>query len=134
MALLGAPLLVCVIALALAMPVAVLVAWPRVHGTRVARTAQRLGLVVVAQLTAVFVGLVALNDYGQFFTSWSDVFGTAPAAHAVIQQHFHGIDFPGACGDHQRRVAGFRELSVRICSTPHECLHQLRITPQHSGM
>jgi len=92
-ALLGTPLLILLVVLALAMPAAVLLAWPRVRGPRAARTAERVGLILLAQCTAVLVGLVALNDYGQFFTSWSDLFGTAPAAHVVTEQHF-GAETP----------------------------------------
>ena len=100
-ALLGTPLLVLLILLTVSMPIAVLLAWPRVRGPHAGQLAQRVSLVLVAQFTAVCVGLVALNDYGQFFTSWSDLFGTSPAAHAVIQQHF-GAE--GPVGSHKVHV------------------------------
>ena len=93
MALLGTPLLILLLVVAVAMPAAVLLAWPRVRGPRAARVAERVGLIFMAQFTAVLVGLVALNDYGQFFTSWSDLLGTGPAAHMVNEQHF-GAETP----------------------------------------
>ena len=103
MALLGTPLLVLLILLTVSMPVVVLLAWPRVRGPRSGQLAQRVTLVLVAQLTAVGVGLVALNDYGQFFTSWSELFGTSPVAHAVIQQHFGAEGPVGGNHLHPRR-------------------------------
>jgi hypothetical protein len=86
--LLGTPLLVVLSVLALAMPAGVVVAWPRVRGPRAVRVGARLGLVLIAQFAALAVGLVALNDYGQFFTSWSELLGTGPATSVVNQQHF----------------------------------------------
>ena len=88
MSLLGAPLVVLLTLVALAAPAGVLLAWPRVRGPRIARAASRIGLVLVAQLAALAVGLVALNDYGQFFTSWSELFGMGSAARVVGQQHY----------------------------------------------
>jgi S-formylglutathione hydrolase FrmB len=47
---------------------------------------------------ALFFGLAALNDYGQFFGSWSELLGTGPAATVVAVNHFGAPDrtlFPG---------------------------------------
>ena len=91
MSLLGTPLIVSLAVVALASPAGVLLLWSRVRGPRIARIATRVGLVLVAQLTALAFGLVALNDYGQFFTSWSELFGTGPAASVISQQHFGAL-------------------------------------------
>ena len=88
MSLLGTPLLVVVGLVALAMPAVTLVLWGRTRGPRWAHVAQHAGLVVAAQLTALAFALVALNDYGQFFTSWSELLGTAPPAQVVATSHF----------------------------------------------
>ena len=88
MALLGTPLLVVLIVAALAVPVGVVASWPHVRGPRAVRVTERLGLVLVAQLVALVTGLVALNDYGQFFTSWSELLGSGPTPSVVQQHHF----------------------------------------------
>jgi len=56
-----------------------LVLWGRVRGPRVARGTQRVGLVVLCQLSAVLVLAAAVNDWGYFYGSWSDLFGTGSA-------------------------------------------------------
>jgi len=103
--LLGEPLLVLLVVLALAMPAAVLFGWSRVRGPKVVRATGRVALVLIAQATAVALGLVALNDYGEFFTSWSELLGTAPQPYVVTQQHF-GAD----------RVVGRHPLHARTPS------------------
>jgi len=117
-ALLGTPLLVVLLVLAVAMPGGVLLAWPRVRGPRAARIAERVGLIFVAQLTAVLVGLVALNDYGQFFTSWSDLLGTGPAAHMVTEQHF-GAEAPARTRlVHARLPTTTRVVTTHLTALP----------------
>jgi hypothetical protein len=73
--LLGWPLLVLLGVLMVALPVATVGLWPRVRGPRVVRTGTRLSLVAVSQVTAVLFVAAALNDYGYFYASWSDLFG-----------------------------------------------------------
>lgn len=87
MSLLGMPLLVMLGLVALVMPGVALVAWGQVRGKRWMRAGQRVGLVLVAQATAMLFGLAALNDYGQFFTSWSELLGTAHPQ-VVATHHF----------------------------------------------
>jgi S-formylglutathione hydrolase FrmB len=89
--LLGTPLLVVLALLTVATPAAILLVWPRVRGPRAVQVGSRVGLVVVAQATALLFGGVALNDYGQFFTSWSDLLGTSAPAH-VVGFHHYGAD------------------------------------------
>ena len=75
MDLLGTPLLLLSVALALAAPVGALLLWTRVRGPEAARVGQRLLLVVTCQLTAVLLASVALNHEFAFYESWSDLFG-----------------------------------------------------------
>ena len=75
MDLLGLPLLLLAIVLAVAAPVVALLLWGRVRGASAVRLAQRLGLVVLAQLTAVLLAAVVLNNQFAFYESWADLFG-----------------------------------------------------------
>jgi enterochelin esterase-like enzyme len=50
----------------------------------------RLGLVMACQLSGVmFVGIVA-NDYGQFYTSWSEIFGLSSTTPLTSPTHHFG--------------------------------------------
>ena len=120
MGLLGTPLLVVLIVIALAAPVGVVVAWSRVRGPRPVRIASRLAMVLTAQLAALAVGLVALNDYGQFFTSWSELFGTGPAASVVSQQHFGAVPPPAPVGARvlHARAPGAARVAVTSATLP----------------
>ena len=75
MTLTGTPLLVTLVVVTVVMPALVLWTWPRVRGNRWAAAAQRVGIVLTAQLTALLLAGVGLNDYGDFFTSWSQAYG-----------------------------------------------------------
>ncbi len=75
MSLLGWPLLVLLGLLMVALPVTTLVLWPRVRGPRPLRSGVRLSLVGASQVTAVLFVAAALNNYGYFYGSWSDLFG-----------------------------------------------------------
>jgi len=77
--LLGWPLLVLLALLSVAAVAASLVLWGRVRGPQLARAAQRVGLVVLCQLTAVLLLGAAVNNWGYFYGSWSDLFGTSAA-------------------------------------------------------
>jgi enterochelin esterase-like enzyme len=83
--LLGAPLFLLTIALAVAAPVGTLLLWGRVRGAGGVQVAQRLGLVVMCQLTAVLLASVALNREYVFYESWSDLFGQDDNSSAVVQ-------------------------------------------------
>ena len=81
MALLGWPLVILLAVLAVALPVATVLLWARLPGSRGVRTALRLALVGAGQVTAVLLVAVMLNDYGYFYSSWSDLLGRGgPAA------------------------------------------------------
>ena len=85
MDLLGTPLFLLAIALAVATPIAALLLWGRVRGAGGVQVAQRLGLVVLCQLTAVLLASVALNREYVFYESWSDLFGQDDNATASVQ-------------------------------------------------
>lgn len=88
MSLLGTPLLVAVGFIALAMPAVAVAVWARLPGPPAVRTVERLVVVATAQLAALTFGLVAINDYGQFFNSWSDLLGRSQPAEFVALDHF----------------------------------------------
>lgn len=79
MALLGWPLEALLGVVAAAAVAATVLLWGRVRGPRVVRGAQRVGLVVLCQLTAVLLLGAAVNNWGYFYGSWSDLFGTSSA-------------------------------------------------------
>lgn len=117
MSLLGTPLLVALGVLTLAMPAAALVLWSRARGPRAARAGQRLGLVLMSQFAALLFGLVALNDYGQFFSSWSELLGMGPPAKVVANNHFGAPDRTYALGSTTNQ-ARHRLAEHRIVVTP----------------
>ena len=89
MALTGTSLLVLLAVSTFAAPAGVWWLWPRVRGPRPVRAAQQVGGIVVAQVAAVLLVAVALNDYGQFYTSWSDLLGLTPPKVAAVKQYGH---------------------------------------------
>jgi hypothetical protein len=58
-----------------ALPVATVLLWNRLRGPRPVRGAQRLGLIVLCQSTAVLLAALLINNSFQLYTSWSDLFG-----------------------------------------------------------
>ena len=88
MALRSGILLLTIGVIAVALPLAAVLLWDRVRGPRPARVAGRLGLLVAAQVTAVLFIAAAINDYGYFFDSWSQLFGaSATRAPTVAASH-----------------------------------------------
>ncbi|WP_139142821.1 esterase family protein [Humibacillus sp. DSM 29435] len=75
MSLLGTPLVVVLALAAILVPLVTVWSWNRLRGSRVARHSTRLGLLLVGQLVTVALVGVLANDYGQFYTSWSGLFG-----------------------------------------------------------
>ncbi|WP_329136131.1 esterase family protein [Streptomyces sp. NBC_01476] len=70
-------LLLCAVAVA-AVAAAVLL-WSKVRGPRAIRTAARVGMIVLCQLTAILVVMVTVNDQNGFYASWADLLGQANA-------------------------------------------------------
>ena len=77
MSLLGLPLLVLLAVSAVAYPVLTLALWPRVRGSGALRATARLAMVGGCQVTAVLLVAVAVNHYGYFYGSWSELRGIA---------------------------------------------------------
>ena len=84
MPLLGWPLQTVSIVLLVGVTVGTLSVWSRVPGRGVLRLAQRAALVVGCQLAAVLLVAVAANNYGYFYGSWGDLFGTSMAEPVVV--------------------------------------------------
>jgi len=74
-ALLGWPLLVVLGCLAVAVTLATFLLWSRLRGPRWAQNLVRLGLLGGCQLVAVLLVAAALNNYGYFYSSWSELLG-----------------------------------------------------------
>jgi enterochelin esterase-like enzyme len=70
--------LVVLFALALGAVVATVVLWTRVRGPGWVRWPTRFSLIVACQLTACLVLGALVNNYGQFYTSWSELLGKGP--------------------------------------------------------
>lgn len=75
MSLLGTSLIVLLAVLAVLFPVATYLLWSRVRGPRPVRAGWRVALLVGGQLTTLVLVAALANDYGDFYTSWSDLFG-----------------------------------------------------------
>src|SRR5450759_1137123 len=132
MALLGTRLLVLLLILTVGLPVATVLLWSRLSGPRLTRIGSRVLLLVSCQLAAVMLVGAAMNDYGYFYTSWSDLVrstvgagasspptlgvtsGVAPAG-AVRSDRtaVHVLPDPGWSTPSQWRTRG-RVVAVRI--------------------
>jgi enterochelin esterase-like enzyme len=66
----------CVL-LAVGVPAVTLVLWARVRGGRAVRTAQRLSLILLCQISALALVGTLVNNYFFFYSSWSDLLGTS---------------------------------------------------------
>lgn len=87
MNLLGWPLLIVLVMLALAAPAACVMLWGRVRGAGALPV--RLSLIAVCQVMAILAVGAGINDHFQFFASWSDLSGQN-GADAPIQQQDTG--------------------------------------------
>jgi enterochelin esterase-like enzyme len=95
MELLGVPLLVLLGVVALLVPVATVLLWSRVRGPRLVRAGTRLGMLLMGQLVTVLLVAALANDYGQFYTSWADLFGQSGGPPTVTT---YGASKPEAAG------------------------------------
>ena len=89
MALTGRTTLILAVLLALAMPSLVLFAWSRVgrsssRAAKIRRWTVRGGLVLGAQLSAVILAGVLVNDAGNFYTSWLELLGEKHTVRNVV--------------------------------------------------
>jgi enterochelin esterase-like enzyme len=90
MALLGLPLLVTLAVFTVGIPVATYLLWSRVRGPRVAGVLQRGSLLALSQVAAILLVAVAMNDYGYFYTSWSDLLGGSTTTGRVVHASAEG--------------------------------------------
>lgn len=65
--------------------VGALAAWNRVRGRAVVRLVQRVGLVLVCQVTAVGVVFAAVNHANSFFVDWAELGGAGGTGAVTIQ-------------------------------------------------
>jgi hypothetical protein len=79
----GAPLVVVLAFLSVGAPAALLLLWSRLRGPAALRIAQRVGLVLVCQLSAVLLAAVVVNDQFELYASWSDLTGGDQSAAAL---------------------------------------------------
>ncbi|MFF8830530.1 alpha/beta hydrolase [Streptomyces sp. NPDC015131] len=84
MSLTGTPFLVTAVVLAVVAVLLPLALWSRVRGPAVVRGAVRLGMVAFAQLTAIVVVFVAVNNVNGLYDSWDDLLGTSDHVDTAI--------------------------------------------------
>lgn len=77
--LLGLPLFITVVALAVAATAGIVVLWsrPRREDRRVLRLVGRIGLVLLSQFLVLLAVVLLVNRAYSFYTSWDDVFGVS---------------------------------------------------------
>src|ERR1700710_2285088 len=73
--LIGTRTLVLAGVIAAACPGLCVLLWNKVRGPRALRGAYRLGLIAAAQAAALVFAGIAVNDYGGFYVSWSELAG-----------------------------------------------------------
>ena len=74
MSLTGAPLTILLIVAAVALPIALALAWRRLPG-RVGGAALRIGMIISCQAIAVMAAGIALNRAFLFYDSWGELLG-----------------------------------------------------------
>ncbi|MET9431668.1 alpha/beta hydrolase-fold protein [Streptomyces sp. NPDC003036] len=84
MSLTGTPFFVTAIVLAVIAVLLPLVLWTRLRGPALVRGALRLGMVAFAQLTAIVVVFVAVNNANRLYDGWGDLLGTSDHVDAAI--------------------------------------------------
>lgn len=89
MSLLGWPLLVLTVGLALVAPAVCVLLWARARG--VAALPVRLALILICQVTAVAAVADVVNRQGQYYASWSDLGGDGAAGDTPIQEQNTGV-------------------------------------------
>jgi len=88
MSLTGRPFLALLIILTIGLPVATVVLWSRVRPGTLAYLARGFGI-VASQLVAVLLAAVLVNNYGYFYSSWSEVLSSgAPLSSASSSTHY----------------------------------------------
>src|SRR5690348_15762721 len=67
------PLLLVSILLTIAAPIGCLLLWGRVRGPAAVKVTQRIAMIVVCQLTALFAVGLSINDSRDCYDTWSDL-------------------------------------------------------------
>lgn len=148
MSLVGTPLLVVLFIFAIGLPVVTVLLWSRVRGPSLLRGSARLGMLASGQLATVALVAVLANNYGQFYTSWGDLLGSAgpPPKVAtygapVSSAGTHGSDNPAASAPARlARATGTMQLlgstnwSTRSQWTTRGRVVQVRISGNGSGL
>ena len=138
MPLLGWPLLVTLGIATVGCTSLTLLLWSRVHGPRTAQVGQRIGLVVAGQLAAVLFVAAALNDYGYFYGSWSELLGTSVSGSAVVHAaatHVAGHHTgPPRAASFDPSLAGIDSWSTPAQWSTRGRVEALTLVGAHSGL
>ncbi|WP_158607599.1 alpha/beta hydrolase [Flexivirga caeni] len=89
MALMGTTLWVTLACAAVLIPLVTVFVWSRLRGPLAVRAIIRFFLLILGQVVTVALVGVLANNYGQFYTSWSDLFGTDHTPPIVAQYGAH---------------------------------------------
>ena len=103
----------CVLA-AVALPVATLALWSRTRGPVPVRWAQRLGLIVLCQVTALALVGTAVNNYFYFYSSWSDLLGGSQAGTLSSFGAAAPSAFPTSRADETRAIVRARKAGDQL--------------------
>nr|WP_237554581.1 alpha/beta fold hydrolase [Streptomyces sp. SID4948] len=89
--------------------------WSRIRGPRAIRVALRVGMIVVCQLTAIFVVMVTVNNQYGFYASWDDLLGDANAGGRPAPAPGHTLApvVPDYTVTFTSYSQGFRKATVR---------------------
>lgn len=140
MPLLGWPLLVVLAGAAVLAVAATVALWGRARGRRAVRGAQRVGLVLVCQLTAVLLLAAAVNNWGYFYGSWSDLFGTSSGGarssrvFGAVTSHDGRPQALGRLVTTEPSVAGMPQWSTQRQWRSRGRVQAMRIKGGHSGL
>lgn len=138
MPLLGWPLLATLGMATVLCTVLALVLWSRVRGPAPVRVAQRVALVVAGQVTAVLLVAAALNNYGYFYGTWSDLVSTPTVAVPVVH-----TSVPAPVTDHRGLPLSLTQdaslSGLDTWSTPSQWatrgrVESTRLSGAHSGL
>jgi enterochelin esterase-like enzyme len=133
--LVGLPLVVVLVLLTVATPVTTYVLWSRLGGGTA--VVVRGALLLAGQVCAVLLVAVLANDYGYFYTSWSELVGhdpgRPPSVSEAVARHRHA-DSPS-----QRSAPGLRVLGDSTWSTPSQWptrgrVESVQLDGQRSGL
>ena len=94
MSLTGTATLVVAVIAALVSPVACMWLWSRVRGPRAVRGGSRMALFAACQVSTTLLVGVLVNDYGQFYSTWGDLFATTSTAPVMNSAAHFGAPVP----------------------------------------